>query len=318
MSDSALNCAVTGGCGFIGSHLVRRLAGLGARRVTVIDSLEYGQRINLDPLPSSVSIQEHRLSGESLSSMRKCLSGVDVLFHLAAEKHNQSINTPLKVIDANISGTQALLQAAAECRVKKVVFASSLYSYGRMSGAPFTEDETPGPLTLYGISKLAGEHLCRMFHIETGLSAICLRYLFVYGPRQYANLGYKSVIVKTFQRLIEGVPPIINGDGMQTLDYVYVDDAVEAAVRAAAAPLGFEVLNVSTGQGTKVKDLVEMMQTVAGTRLEPVHAPADRTAGSYRVGDPSKLRTVLNFTPGTPLMAGLARTYRWILESRPV
>lgn len=309
--------AVTGGCGFIGSHLIHRLAGLGAKRIVAIDSLEYGRRQNLNPLPPQVEIVEHRLGAASHPAMRAALQGVDFLFHLAAEKHNQSIDSPLKVIDANIAGTHALLQAATECKVRKVVFTSSLYAYGRMDGPPFVETEIPRPQTVYGISKLAGEHLCWHFHRQFGLACVCLRFLFVYGPRQYANLGYKSVIVKSFQRLLAGEPPVINGDGRQVLDYVYVDDAVAATLLAMSSRVTFDVFNLASGNGIAVADLIQQIQRVAGTSFAPAFAPRDVTHGSSRVGSPEKMRSVLGFLPSTPLMTGLQHTYSWLKQSTP-
>ena len=248
--------------------------------------------------------------------MMASLNGADYLFHLAAEKHNQSIDSPQKVIDANIAGTHSLLQAAVDCKVKKVVFTSSLYAYGRMEGPPFDESEMPQPQTVYGISKLAGEHLCWHFYRKFGLPSVCLRYLFIYGPRQYANLGYKSVIVKNFENLIAGRPPIINGDGQQTLDYVYVDDAVEATILAMSSAIKFDVLNLSTGNGIRVIDLIGQMQEVASTKHVPVFAPADVTQGSSRVGNSDKMNSSLGFTPTTPLLTGLQRTFEWLNQCK--
>ena len=308
---------VTGGCGFIGSHLITNLFQLGAKAILVLDSFEYGLLKNIDSSKKPIQIFKHRLGADSFSFLEKTLEGVDCIFHLAAEKHNQSIDNPLKVIDANISGTQALLQAAVACGVKKVVFASSLYAYGRMKGGPFDEEETLQPKTVYGISKLAGEHLCAHFHEKHGLPYVALRYLFVYGPRQYANLGYKSVIVKNFQRLLAGNPPIIKGDGQQALDYVFVEDAVKATIMAMEASLKSEVLNVCTGTRTTVTNLLQMMQEVAGTRLPPIFEPPDETHGSCRVGDPGKLKAKLGYVPQTPLPSGLRATFEWIKENRP-
>jgi UDP-glucose 4-epimerase len=307
---------VTGGCGFIASHLISQLLAGGATRVIALDSLDYGRVENLPSPDPRLQIVQHRLGRESHCFLKEILAGVDYVFHLAAEKHNQSLDNPQKVIDANIAGTHALLQAAVECGVKKIVFTSSLYAYGRMQGVPYLESELPQPRTVYGISKLTGEHLCALFHQRHGLPFVCLRYLFVYGPRQYTNLGYKSVIVKNFQRLLAGEPPIINGDGRQTLDYVYVEDAVKATLRAMLSPLNSEVLNVATGSGVCVIDLIASMQEVAGTLFTPVFAPADVTHGSCRVGNPAKLKFALEFVPATPLLDGLKATFDWLKQAR--
>lgn len=313
---SGKTCFVTGACGFIGSHLVGKLRQVGAKRVVAIDSLEYGKRANLDLGHTDIEFFEHRLGSGSYDFLKKTLRETDLLFHLAAEKHNQSIDSPIKVIDANIAGTQALLQAAVDCGIKKVVFTSSLYAYGRMRGKPYSEDEIPEPRTVYGISKLAGEHLCAHFHQRYGLPFVALRYLFIYGPRQYANLGYKSVIVKNFQRLIAGQPPIINGDGRQALDYVFVNDCVEATVRAMESSLDAETLNIATGRPVSVVELIAEMQNVAGTNFDPVFAPADVTHDTFRVGNPARMQAKLGLVPSTPLATGLGATYEW-LQSNP-
>ena len=197
---------VTGGCGFIGSHLVERLRRCAAR-VVVIDNLGYGRRENLDLSDDGIHVENLKLCAGVGTELQKLLKGVDYIFHLAAEKHNQSIYSPDRVLDVNVMGTYELLKAAADAGVKKVVFTSSLYAYGRMSGPPMSEDEVPTPHTLYGISKLSGEHLCRYFASQRGIPAVCLRLFFVYGPRQYSGLGYKSVIVKNFDRMLKGNKP---------------------------------------------------------------------------------------------------------------
>lgn len=306
---------VTGGCGFIASHLISRLLEDGTARVIALDSLDYGRVENLPSADPRLQFVQHRLGRDSHPFLKEILAGVDCVFHLAAEKHNQSIDSPQKVIDANISGTHALLQAAVESGVKKVVFTSSLYAYGRMQGVPFVESELPQPRTVYGISKLAGEHLCAHFHQRYGLPYVCLRYLFIYGPRQYANLGYKSVIVKNFQRLLVGEAPIINGDGQQVLDYVFVDDAIEATLRAMLSSLHSEVINVASGTGTSVTELIGLMQEIAGTKFAPIYAPPDLTHGSRRVGSPDKLKASLGFAPAVTLASGLKSTFDWLKQS---
>jgi UDP-glucose 4-epimerase len=303
---------VTGGCGFIGSHLVRALVGAGAGRVTVVDSLRYGDRANLAGSSPNVEIVQHTLGVDDPAALSAALGGVRFVFHLAAEKHNQSKDDPVRVMRSNIEGSWLLLDAAARARVEKVVFTSSLYAYGRLRGAPFVEDELPQPRTIYGISKLTGEHLLAV----AGVPFTVLRYLFVYGPRQFAGMGYKSVIVKTFERLRRGEPPVVFGDGEQTLDYVFVDDVVDATLAALMPGANGEVINIGSGRPTTVNELMTLMQDVAGTSLPVRHEAPDWTAGSCRVGNIDKARRVLGWTARTPLRDGLAATYAWLAGSK--
>lgn len=307
---------VTGGYGFIGSHLCEKLLSIGAKRIVIIDSLEYGCQENIRDPQGRIEFVQHRLGGSNAMRLNDAMKGVDYVFHLAAEKHNQSIENPQKVIDANISGTYQILKAAAMVGVKRVIYSSSLYAYGRMNHPPMSEDEVPSPDTIYGISKVAGENLCRHFANRYGLSSICLRYFFVYGPRQYANLGYKSVILKNFERLIQGQAPEICGDGEQVLDYLYVEDVVQATLKATQASLSFEVINIGSGTGISVNTLTQAMLEIANVKQRPLYISRDSTHGSFRVAKIDNARIKLGFSPTTSLPLGLKRTYDCILNRR--
>lgn len=303
---------VTGGAGFIGSHLVRRLLELGAASVVVVDSLRYGDPANLGAASDRVELVKHTLGNDDPDALNEPLSGATLLFHLAAEKHNQSKDSPARVYRANITGTHDLYERAVRAGVKKIVFSSSLYAYGRMQGAPFVEEELPRPRTVYGITKLAGEHVLGHFADAHGVETMVLRYLFIYGPKQFAGMGYKSVIVKSFERMLAGQRPTVFGDGQQTLDYVYVDDCVEATVRAMTQDVSDEVVNVASGRAVSVDHLMDTMLEVAGCELGKDHGSADWTAGTFRVGDPAKAKRVLGFEAKTSLSEGLRKTYEWL------
>lgn len=307
--------AVTGGCGFIGSHLVERLRRSGAR-VVAIDSLAYGRPENLDLSDPDIKIEQLELRNGCSERLAQLLTNVNYVFHLAAEKHNQSINSPERLLDANVIGTYELLKAAVETGVKKVVFASSLYAYGRMSGPPMSEEEVPVPHTVYGISKLGGEHLCRHFSMQRALPAVSLRLFFVYGPRQYTGLGYKSVIIKNFDRMLNGQKPLVYGDGNQKLDYVYVDDVVSALLLAMTGTEECEVFNVGSGAGVSVNELTALMMEVSGLDTTYEYGPADFTNGSSRVANTSKFKDHFGLQPRVPLVDGLRRTFDWMTSSR--
>jgi UDP-glucose 4-epimerase len=317
MSDCLKDAAVmvTGGCGFIGSHLAHALAARGAKRIVVVDSLRYGKPENLGALAEQVEVVQYTLGESPRDMLKPALEGVTHLFHLAAEKHNQSKDSPARVYQSNIVGTHTLFEDAVEAGVKKIVFTSSLYAYGRMTGAPFVESEVPQPRTVYGISKLAGEHILAHFGQTRGVAWNVLRYLFVYGPKQFAGLGYKSVIMKNFQRILSGEPPVILGDGKQELDYVFVDDVVEATLSAMESPVTNEVLNIASGHGTRIDELTEAMLRVGESALRPTHGPPDWTHGSCRVGSAERAAEVLGWRATTPLDVGLRRTFDWIRQN---
>jgi UDP-glucose 4-epimerase len=318
MSDSLRDAAVmvTGGCGFIGSHLAHALAARGAKRIVVLDSLRYGKPENLGALAEQVEVVQYTLGESPEDVLKPALEGITHLFHLAAEKHNQSKDSPARVYQSNIVGTHTLFENAVEAGVKKIVFTSSLYAYGRMTGPPFVESEVPQPRTVYGISKLAGEHVLAHFGQTQGIAWNVLRYLFVYGPKQFAGLGYKSVIMKNFERILSGEPPVILGDGALELDYVFVDDVVEATLMAMESPLTNEVLNIASGHGTRIDELTEAMLRVSGSTLIPAHGPADWTHDSRRVGNAERAAEVLGWRATTPLDVGLRRTFDWIRQTR--
>jgi len=280
--------------------------------VLAIDSLDYGRRENLDLSDADIHFEQLELRSGAGERLLGLLKGVDYVFHLAAEKHNQSINSPSRVLEANVIGTYELLRAGADAGVKKIVFTSSLYAYGRMMGPPMTEDEAPAPQTVYGISKLSGEHLCRYFCLQRGMPAACLRLFFVYGPRQYAGLGYKSVIVKNFDRMLKGHKPVICGDGNQELDYIYVDDVVSAMLLAMAGDDNFKVVNVGSGSAISINQLTDLMMEVAGAKAGREFGPADFTHGSSRVASTKRFEDCFGVQARVPLREGLRRTFEWM------
>ena len=311
---SGASVAVTGGCGFIGSHLVAELVKRGAERIVVVDSLRYGDKANLGALSDRVEIVQHTLGFDDPRLLTRPLTGCKYLFHLAAEKHNQSKDDPARVYRSNIEGTHSLYETACTAGVAKIVFSSSLYAYGRTTGGPFVETEIPEPRTVYGITKLAGEHMLRFFERESGVEWNVLRYLFVYGPKQFAGMGYKSVIIKSLERLLADEPPAVYGDGKQALDYVYVDDVVDATIRAVEHDVTGETLNVGSGAATPVESLIDLMIDISGKKLEKLAEPADWTAGTSRVANAAKIAKVLDWRATTSLREGLTRTYRWLSE----
>lgn len=316
---SGCRVMVTGGCGFIGAHLVRSLVQRGAREVVVLDKMKYGCAPDL---PAGVEVVPFALGTDSPELLDQHLAGIDHVFHLAAEKHSQADPDPEVILTSNVSGTQALLAAAGRAGVRKVVFASSVYAYGRMRLPAMVETELPQPRTVYGVSKLAGEHLTAAAAARFGFEWVALRYFFVYGPGQYPGAGYKSVIVKNGERLLQGLPPTVVGDGEQALDYVFVEDVIDATLRALESSIGGETLNVASGQAVSVNHLLDVLsaralasQGQAGAPPDRVRLPPDDTAGSCRVGSNERIHALLGWRPRVGLAEGLERTYAWMREA---
>ena len=307
----ALKHVVTGAAGFIGSHLVARLLEAG-HSVTGIDDERTG---DWSRVASGCTRRTVDLAALTEHDFDDVLEGADVCFHLAAEKHNSSRDSPERVVDVNISATRRLFDAAARTQVRKIVFTSSLYVYGSLGPEAMRESDVPVPTTVYGVSKLAGEHLLRVASGGSNLSWSVARLFFVYGPRQYAAGGYKSVIVSNLERLRRGERPVVLGDGKQALDYVYVDDAVDALVALADPAHDGLVCNIGTGRAVSVADLTDAMLDVAGRDVEPIWGPADWTAGSRRVADVDLAGEALGWSATTTLHDGLSRVWDSMAEA---
>jgi UDP-glucose 4-epimerase len=301
---------VTGGCGFIGSHLVRRLSELPVARLVILDDLRNGSRDSLAGLDDRVELRTVPLDGTAPDLVREAVHGADYLLHLAALKHNDPESGAEEVLKTNVLGTFHLFEAAARARVRRIVFSSSLYAYGRTAGAPMSEDEPALPTTVYGTTKLAGERLLYALGREGGPAFNSLRYFFAYGPGRSDESPYRSVITLTFDRLLRGERAVVHGDGQQILDYIFVGDVVEATIRALTSEVTGEVLNVCSGKGVRVLELLRQIQQAAGREGDPIdRAPADATDGTSRVGDPAKCSYVLRFRAATSLSEGLAATF---------
>lgn len=307
--------AVTGGLGFIGSHLARRLCTLGAREVRIIDSGALGSEKNLGPRDERTTVHQLNIGFVPPGKLDEALAGVDYVFHLAALKHqHERFDSATELLQSNVVGTEQLYAAANRKGVKKLVFSSSLYAYPRTSESAFSEQDLAEPATVYGASKLCGERLLAAAGAKRELRWNVLRYFFVYGPRQFAGTGYKSVIVKNFERIQNGEPVLVCGDGEQQLDYVFVDDVVDATIAAMESEVSGEVFNVCSGIPYTVNEVLETMISVARCEKKMEQAPADWTAGTCRVGKNEKIGRLLAWKPKTPLAAGLEQTFRWMKE----
>jgi len=301
-----MKALVTGGAGFIGSHLVDLLLEKSCE-IVVIDNLSTGKR---SQIPDSIVFLEGDAGNSDL--LAQVLPGCDVVFHLAAVSSVQdSLDRPIEVHNTNLTATLALLEASVRHKVKRFVFSSSAAVYGDTGTEPAREDMIPKPMSHYAVQKLASEHYCQIYHHLHGLETVCLRYFNVYGPRQRADSPYSGVIAKFIAAACAGKPITIFGDGEQTRDFCYARDVVSANYLAAtqdAAQLAGKVLNVGTETSTSINELAQLVAGVFGASVVPlVHQPARAAEIRYSRAQTTSARQYLQWNPSPHLEAGLER-----------
>ena len=310
---------VTGGAGFIGSHLAEELERRG-ERVRVADSLITGHRRNLAHL-RTVEFVEGDLA--DLDVARTAVDGVDYVLHQAAiPSVPRSVTDPITSNRANIDATLNVLVAARDAGVKRLVYAGSSSAYGDTPTLPKREDMPTNPLSPYALQKLVGEQYLQLFTRLYGLETVTIRYFNVFGPRQDPSSAYSGVISLFATRMLEGRAPTIQGDGGQTRDFTYVANVVDGVLRACTAPRASgEVINVAVGGRISINDLCTTMATVLGSNASPEHTPS--RAGDVRdsQADITKAREILGYQPIVSFEEGLRRTLEWYkqeLTARPI
>ncbi len=301
---------VTGGAGFIGSHLVDALVGDGCD-VVVLDDLETGLRENV-PAGARLLIG----SVADADAVRDAMAGCDLVFHQAAHKAVlRSVEHPIPTDTVNTHGTLTVLQTARDLGVRRVVHASSSSVYGGGAPRPTPEDAPLRPRSPYAVSKLAGEEYCRVFAELYGLETVALRYFNVYGPRQRPDAMYAAVIPLFVDALLNGRPPVVHGDGLQSRDFTYVSDVVDAnlaAARAPAAACSGHVYNVAAGDEWSLLDILRVLAELLGAEPRPEFtAPRPGDVRHSRADAASAARD-LGFRAAVPLDDGLRRTVDWL------
>src|SRR2546421_9702221 len=318
---SAMRCLITGGAGFIGSHLVEHLVGAG-HDVVVLDDLSTGRRENFAAVRRRISFM--RGSVADLSTCRRAMEGVDyVLHHAAVTSVQRSVDHPGVTHTVNATGTFNILLAARDACVRRVVYAGSTSAYGNSTRLPNSEEHIAHPLGPYAAAKLAGEEYCVAFHATYGLETVVLRYFNIFGPRQDPNSQYAAVVPRFIAAALAGERPTIFGDGGQTRDFVYIANVVHANVLAARAPAAGaagQVFNVGCGQGVSVNQLWEHIRSLAGVPAMPLYTQG--RAGEVRdsVAALAKARRLLGYEPVVDFAEGLRQTiafYRARHEARP-
>lgn len=302
---SGQTALITGGAGFIGSHLAHRLVGAGCA-VRVLDDLSGGFEANVPRAARFI-----RASILDDAALREAVRGCTLVFHQAAVVSvPESVENPARCTEVNVVGTQRVLEAAKAAGVRRVLFAASAAAYGNTPRLPCREDQAADSWSPYAMSKVAGELLMQTYARCYGMSAVSLRYFNVFGPRQNPNSPYAAAISKFSQVLRSGGRPTVFGDGGQTRDFVYIDNVVEANVLAATSPrpLAGEVMNIGTGVRTSLLDVLRHMGAVLGVPSEPVRGP--ERAGDVRdsVADVSRARELIGYEPRIGFEEGIRRT----------
>lgn len=302
-------CLVTGGAGFIGSHLVHTLLEHGAS-VRILDNFTSGTRGNLHGVENRIEVMEGDV--RDTATCHEACSGASTVFHLAAlVSVPESVEQPHKAHEINIGGTLNILMAARESGVGRVVFSSSSAVYGDTRTLPTPEDTLPVPASPYGLQKLCGEHYCRLFYQLYGLETVSLRYFNVFGARQNPDSAYAAVIPRFLRRLHTGQHPTVYGDGEQTRDFLHVSDVARANVLAATvvqeAAIG-SVFNIAGGDGTSLNQLLDLMRKALGVNIAAVHEPPRIGDIRHSVASTIRAASLLEFIPHLTLSDGLALT----------
>jgi UDP-glucose 4-epimerase len=304
---------VTGGAGFIGSHVVVELLQRG-HDVRILDNFSTGRRENLAHVDGQVEVFEGDM--RSYERAHNAVKGADVVVHLAAlPSVPRSVQDPLTTNEANITGTLNVLLAARDNEVRRVVLASSSSVYGANATMPKREDMVPEPISPYAVSKLAAEQYARAFSTVYGIETVSLRYFNVFGPRQDPTSQYSGVVPRFMRIALQGGRPTVYGDGLQSRDFTYVANVVDATLSAATAQAASgRFCNIGCGDPKTVLELLDAVGRVAGRRLEPEFAPPMPGDVKHSFADISLARELLGYEPRVGFDEGVERTFAWLAD----
>lgn len=307
---------VTGGAGFIGSNTVDELVRRG-HGVVVLDDLSSGKEDNLAEVRSKITFMKGSIT--DIEVVQKAMVQADYVIHLAARTSvPRSVKDPVDTNRINVDGTLNVLVAARDNKVKRVVFAASSSAYGDTPTLPKSEDMQPVPISPYGVSKYVGELYAQTFGRCYGLENVCLRYFNIFGPRQDPDSPYSGVLSRFSTAFLESTPPVVFGDGEQTRDFTYVDNAVQANILACEAPSASgRTFNVGTGSAVSLNQVLQMLQKAAGKTLETKYEPAREGDIRDSLADVRLAKEFLGYEPTVLFEEGLERTYTWYQSHHP-
>jgi UDP-glucose 4-epimerase len=309
-----VRCLVTGGAGFIGSHIVRGLLEAG-HKVRVLDNLETGKRVNLDEVLDRIDLVEGDICDPIAA--KEALSGVERVFHQAAlASVPLSLERPLDTHRACATGTLNMLHQSVKAGVKRFVYAASSSAYGDQPTSSKRETDLPLPLSPYAVAKLTGEYYCQAYFHSFGLETVGIRYFNVFGPRQDPESPYSAVIPLFVSRILTGQRPIIYGDGLQSRDFTYVANVVHGNLLAAERPnIGGRVINVADGAQTTLLQLLTLLSQMLGRPIEPDFQPARVGDVRESLADITLARRLLGYEPKVRLEEGIQRTIAYYRET---
>lgn len=300
-------CLVTGGAGFIGSHIVRRLVGEGAV-VRVVDDLSTGQEARLNDLRDSIEFVHGDLADGQISD--KVAKDIDHVLHQAAVPSVQrSVSDPVGTNRANVTATLNLLESCRQYGVRRFVYAASSSAYGDTEVLPKREDMPPNPLSPYALQKLVGERYCKLYHELFGLETVCLRYFNVFGPNQDHHSEYSAVVPKFISRLLAGKPLVVYGDGEQSRDFTYVANVVEANLLALkASEASGKLFNIGAGRQVSLNQLIRILEELVGVKAEVTYEAPKRGDVRHSLADISRAESLIGYRPQVMVEEGLRRT----------
>ncbi len=306
---------VTGGAGFIGSHIAEKLIGNG-HRVRILDNLSTGRKENLAGMNESIDFIEGDI--RNMDDLNQAVSGIDMVFHQAAlPSVPRSIEEPRACHESNITGTLNVLLAARRAGVKRVIYAGSSSAYGDTPVLPKKEDMMPSPLSPYALAKLSGEYYCQVFSSVYNLETITLRYFNVFGPRQDPGSQYAAVIPKFIQAVKKDKSPVVYGDGEQTRDFTYVGNVADANILASQAEkTSGEVVNVATHTQVSLNQLLATLEELSGRSAQPCYEPPRPGDVRHSLADITRARTFLGYNPVIGLEEGLRLTMEWLARNQ--